>query len=232
MKRTVLVIAHNESLHIAECLESIENQAVSPDEILLIAHNCTDDTVAIAKKFPNIQIEEYYTDEKWPIYPRIRGFELAKNEVIACLDGDSIVDSDWLEKITKPLSEEGVIGVGGNIRFKSDFVGNICAWWFFGWWNLFPSFHFYFWGANFACKKSAYIQCGGLSPLLQLKEILKLHYWAEDCYLSLALEKYGKIFRATNALVYVYPKPKARLWLQKMNYQTSDKVKLFRFFKI
>lgn len=64
MKRTILIIAHNEALHIAECLESIEKQTVVPDEIILVAHNCTDDTVAIAKNFPNVRIEEYSTEEK------------------------------------------------------------------------------------------------------------------------------------------------------------------------
>jgi glycosyltransferase involved in cell wall biosynthesis len=64
MQRTVLIIAHNEATHISECLESLEKQTITPDEIILVAHNCTDETVVIAKKFPNIQIEELYTEEK------------------------------------------------------------------------------------------------------------------------------------------------------------------------
>lgn len=64
MKRTVLVIAHNEALHIAECLGSIEKQTVVPDEIILVAHNCTDDTAVIAKRFQGVRVEEYFTEGK------------------------------------------------------------------------------------------------------------------------------------------------------------------------
>lgn len=64
MKRTILIIARNEAAHIAECLESVGRQTVVPDEVLLIAHNCTDDTVNIAKNFPNVRIEEWLTKEQ------------------------------------------------------------------------------------------------------------------------------------------------------------------------
>lgn len=108
MKRTVLIIAHNEAAHIAECLESVGRQTLQPDEILLVAHNCTDETVNIAKKFPRVWIEELTTEECGPIYPRIRGFELATHEIIACIDGDGVADEDWLEKITKPLENKNI----------------------------------------------------------------------------------------------------------------------------
>lgn len=109
MKRTVLIVAHNEAAHIAECLESIERQTLQPDEILLVAHNCTDETVAIARKFPRVRIEELTTKERAPIYPRIRGFELATHEIIACIDGDGVADDDWLEHVTKPLEDTRVV---------------------------------------------------------------------------------------------------------------------------
>lgn len=109
MKRTVLIIAHNEAANIAECLESINQQTLQPDEILLVAHNCTDETVAIARKFQRVRIEELTTEERAPIYPRIRGFELATHEIIACIDGDGVADRDWLEKITKPLENKDIV---------------------------------------------------------------------------------------------------------------------------
>lgn len=48
MKTSILIIAHNEEKHIRECIESILSQTQEADEIVLIAHNCTDNTVKIA----------------------------------------------------------------------------------------------------------------------------------------------------------------------------------------
>lgn len=65
MKHTIsiLIIAHNEEKHIEKCLESIRQQSLVADEIILVAHNCTDKTVAIAKKYPEIQLHEYVSRE-------------------------------------------------------------------------------------------------------------------------------------------------------------------------
>jgi len=39
MKTSVLIIANNEEKHIAKCIESILNQTVNADEIVLLLHN-------------------------------------------------------------------------------------------------------------------------------------------------------------------------------------------------
>ncbi len=52
MKISVLIIAHNEEKYIAQCVESVLNQTKRPDEIVLLAHNCTDKTLEIARSFP------------------------------------------------------------------------------------------------------------------------------------------------------------------------------------
>ncbi len=103
MKISVLIIAHNEAGNIRACLESIQRQTLKPDEIILVAHNCTDNTVEIAKEILNKfqddgtvwRIVEEYSPEG-PLYARIRGFREATGEIIACIDGDSIAAKNWL----------------------------------------------------------------------------------------------------------------------------------------
>jgi glycosyltransferase involved in cell wall biosynthesis len=51
MKTSILIIAHNEEAHIRECIESIIHQSQKADEVVLIAHNCTDNTVSIAREY-------------------------------------------------------------------------------------------------------------------------------------------------------------------------------------
>jgi glycosyltransferase involved in cell wall biosynthesis len=64
MKTSILIIAYNEELHIRECIESILNQSQKTDEIILIAHNCTDNILNITQEYPTIQVYELKTDEK------------------------------------------------------------------------------------------------------------------------------------------------------------------------
>lgn len=44
----ILIPAHNESLLITETLRSIKPQLISPDRLVVVADNCTDDTAALA----------------------------------------------------------------------------------------------------------------------------------------------------------------------------------------
>lgn len=63
MQTSILIIAHNEEAHIRECIESVLNQSRKADEILLIAHNCTDRTADIAQEYPEIQLLKHNTKE-------------------------------------------------------------------------------------------------------------------------------------------------------------------------
>ena len=233
MKRTVLIIARNEATHIAECLESIGRQTVIPDELLLIAHNCTDNTVNITKNFPNVRIEELLTEEQWPIFARIRWFELATHEIVACIDGDSVAADDWLEIVTKPFKDEKVVWVGGHVSFRKSILANIMAMDFFLLWKYRRDFHFYFWGANFACRKSVYHLCGWLTLLIRLKKELSSNEYPDDCYLSLALEKFGRVVYEWRAKVATYPKNMNLFsWLSRGKRQDEDRKRLFRFFGV
>ncbi|MBU2103620.1 glycosyltransferase, partial [Patescibacteria group bacterium] len=73
MKTSVLIIAHNESKHIAGCIESLLSQTMQPDEIVLINHNSTDATGEIARKYPVTVVD--YEGPEGSVYARIKGFE-------------------------------------------------------------------------------------------------------------------------------------------------------------
>ena len=56
MRISVLIIAHNEEDKIKDCLCSVINQTIKPDDIILVAHNCTDRTIKVAQEFKTIKI--------------------------------------------------------------------------------------------------------------------------------------------------------------------------------
>ncbi len=202
MKVSVLVIAHNEEKRIRKCLVSLQNQTKIPDEIVVIAHNCTDNTIKIANEFSRVRVVACNTKEKGAIYARIQGFKEVTGDIIACIDGDSYASPQWIEKITKPFKDDLVVGAGGIIWFNG-IMANLATIGFFFLDPIFrPTYCFYFWGANFAVRKSAYNEVGGLEPLIVLKEKLRLHLMPDDAYLSLALMKRGRVVYTRSAPVY------------------------------
>lgn len=234
MSISILIVAHNEEKYIKKCLDSIKNQTRKPDEVLLIAHNCSDNTVDISKQYPFVKTIEYSGPEG-TIYARIRGFELVTGDVIACIDGDSYASPTWLEHITEPFSNDNsIVGIGGFVRFNG-FFANLASLGFFFFDPIFrPTYHFYFWGANFAVRKSEYEKTGGFTPLITLKEKLGLHLMPDDAYLSCALMKLGKIIFVYNAQVYsdsnFFTQSNAIKGMGKK--QNIDRLLLFRYFNL
>lgn len=204
MKTSILIIAHNEEAHIRECIESILHQSQKADEIILVAHNCTDKTADIAWEYPKITVLQHRTTETWPIPAREYGFAHVTGNIVACIDGDSYVDRNWLHEILIPFSQSEVHSVSGfPILLWNPRMSYL---WFLQWLPILKNiFDFYFWWGNFACRKSSYETVGGMSQCRDIWKNLHLHYPAEDCILSFLLQKEGKIVFIRKAKSYVYP---------------------------
>ncbi len=96
MKVSVVIPAYNEEKYIGTCLESLMQQEIKPDEIIVVNNNSTDKTVEIATKFPVRLVHE---KEQGMIPARNRGFNEAKYEIIARTDSDSKTDPQWVKHI-------------------------------------------------------------------------------------------------------------------------------------
>ena len=140
----VIVPVRNESQLLEKCLLSLANQAdlqgqpldSNRYEIILLANNCTDDSVAIAQRFsdqhPSLKLHiveqllppsEAYIGRVRQIlmdeaYYRLEGLRLAglreKRGVIASTDSDSIVSRNWIAATLLEISQ-GADAVGGRI---------------------------------------------------------------------------------------------------------------------
>lgn len=233
MKISVLIIAHNEEKHIHTCLESISHQTITPDEIVVIAHNCTDNTVSIAQSFKNVRVVEYAGPEGVP-YSRVKGFEEVTGDIVACLDGDSAVTTTWLKNITDPLIKNKKLSiVAGYVVLSNTLVSKIISFWQFIVIRklLRVRLHYFAWGSNFACRKSDYEHVGGIKPLITLRGKLNLHFWAEDVYISFALMQIGNIYFALNAKSYTQiPQWKLDIRTAPIKQWNSDNLMLLHYF--
>jgi glycosyltransferase involved in cell wall biosynthesis len=236
MNISVVVIAHNEEIWLKKCLDSLMGQNLKPSEIIVVLHNCTDKSKAIVENFP-VKIVECH-EEGGPIIARARGIEASSGEIICCTDGDCRAHKDWVKNISRVfVKNKNISIVGGYTKIQNNFFWKFSCWWQFviNRKILNEKNHRFVWGSNFAFRKDNYEKAGGLVPFLKIHTDLKINYWAEDLYLSLALQKVGRIFFATNALVYTLmppekASPKSQIEIVKK--QLEDNRKLFSFFKI
>lgn len=237
MKVSVLIIAHNEEKNIHESLSGILKQTKHPDEIIVICHNCTDNTAQIARHFKEVTVIE---DASPPgaVYARIRGFKEVLGDIICCLDGDTRIEKNWLEEIVWPFKNKEVVAVGTDVRVHGtilDYLGSL---------NYFHGIPFlvrfakekhplFFWGASFAIRKSAYDTMDGFNSFLDLREKLGLELMPDDWYLGIRLAKTGTLVTTRKTTAHAISKCK-NSWerLLQNRKQVRDGKKLYAHFNM
>lgn len=112
---SVVIPSYNSSAHIMNCLDSIYQQKTDlPYEVIVVDSSEEDICTLVHSRYPDIVVE--HTGKR--VYPgtaRNRGVELSKGNVIAFVDSDCVVDTDWLARIYKVHCDSGAV-VGGPIR--------------------------------------------------------------------------------------------------------------------
>ncbi|MEN9647612.1 MAG: hypothetical protein RLY57_416 [Candidatus Parcubacteria bacterium] len=192
MNISVVVIAHNEEKRIDACLQSLLHQTVQAQEIILIAHNCTDTTVRRAQVYQGVKIVEFNGPEGI-VHARVEGIMSATGDMLLCIDGDSIAAPDWVEVMSATLSKENRTLVGSWVRYRGT-----CFGWCFNFINKYMCNGVdkvnYLWGASFGffAKDSARVSAI-LKQSLKLSDQLVLSRNPDDFWLALFMSREGTI---------------------------------------
>ncbi len=125
---SVVIIARNEEENIARCIQSVLDAAKSVDskEIIFVDSVSSDRTVEIAKTFP-IKILQFREHEMVsPSAGRYIGTKNSNGNYVLYLDGDMVVNENWLNKAIDILEKnEKFAGVCGWINDLYTENGNI-----------------------------------------------------------------------------------------------------------
>lgn len=113
-KVSVYIPCFNEEKHIEECIKSVLRQTYPIDEILIIDDGCTDKTIEKASKY-NVKIFRN-KENKGLAFSRNKGILKAKNEFVASIDADVILDKKWLASIMKDFTSDKIVGACGNLE--------------------------------------------------------------------------------------------------------------------
>ncbi|MCX6816662.1 MAG: glycosyltransferase [Candidatus Beckwithbacteria bacterium] len=185
-KISVIVPAYNEAKSIGLCLTSLKNQDYRhPYEIIVVDNNSTDSTAAIAKKF-NIRVVS--ETKAGPGRARNAGAKVARGQILAFIDADSIAPSDWLDNINNAFSSQpDLAALVGIYRFHHKSKYRLIPFLIFPLGEMLNKMitgYFSFGGANFAIKKKVFTTVGGFDSKF---------FSFEDMELARRVSRVGKI---------------------------------------
>ena len=231
LQRTVVLIpAHNEEQQIGAALESVLAQTYRPDLIVVVADNCTDRTVEIARSYERVLVMETVDNahrkagalnQAWWRYCQDARFVLT-------MDADTVLDPRCLERMrAQAVDEPEIGGLCGRPLTKPRAPGTS------GWgallWRLL-ALDFAMYDQSLARRKYATEVLGGFGSLFRnraLRDVAERHGnpWAvdsivEDYRLSLYLRESGwKIQVTPHALAYTdTPVTLRELWRQRIRW--------------
>lgn len=121
MKLSVVIPAYNEAKDIVGCLESLADQTI-PFQLVLVDDGSTDQTKKIIKayekKFTTLLFLE--SAHQGPASARNLGAASATGDMFVFVDADMTFDSQFLKDLTKPITEKKAKGT----FTKNEYVGN------------------------------------------------------------------------------------------------------------
>lgn len=120
---SVVIPAYNEEAVIEQCIESVVNQTIPAYEIIIVDNNSTDKTARIVRRlqrhYPKATIRLLHKRSRQGITPaRNHGFNSARGEIIGRLDADSMIEPDWIERISTYFRDHpGIAAITGPVSY-------------------------------------------------------------------------------------------------------------------
>ncbi|MEY3933865.1 MAG: hypothetical protein RLZZ606_464 [Actinomycetota bacterium] len=124
---TALIPAHNEEKLIGATIQSLMNQDRKPDRIIVVADNCTDNTVEVAKSFGVEVFVSVDNDKKKAgalnqvlatILP-----DLGENDTVMIMDADTVLRQGFLSAAAKRFTDDRGLSAVGGLFFGEDVPG-------------------------------------------------------------------------------------------------------------
>jgi len=174
---SVVIIARNEANNIARCIESVLHATENwpQTEILLVDSNSSDETVALAKRYP---INIVRLKPSWVLSAaagRFIGTIFTTGDLIQFIDGDMELDRDWLHYSLKYIQENPSVAVVGGYRRDVHLInGKIASEVDWGRDPLGRQLEVKYIGGAMLCRRDAILEVGGFQPYLKGEEEVDL----------------------------------------------------------
>ena len=100
---SLVIPTYNRIMKLFQLLKSLNQLTPLPDEVIIIDDHSTDQTPELLKRWKELNngISKKIVlknQNKGPAHSRNIGIELATNKLVAFVDDDVVIKSDWIEK--------------------------------------------------------------------------------------------------------------------------------------
>lgn len=118
MTVTGLIPAHNEESGISDTIDSMLRQTVPFDEIIVVADNCSDQTVSIAKAMGVTVLETPEGVGGSKAKAQNYGLEFVTTDLVLPVDADTLLAPDYLEIIVPVMHDPDVAIAAGCVQSR------------------------------------------------------------------------------------------------------------------
>ena len=190
---TAIVCAHNEAQYLPACLYSLLAQSRPPDDILVINNASTDETGAVAREIPRVQVVD--EPRKGLVVARETARRVATGDILVYLDADCRAPLTWLARVERRfLRDPALLALSGPYRYYDwDWYGRLLIRAYDV--TLAPATQLLvkyllrigtvFYGGNFAVRREALEAIGGFDTTIE--------FHGEDTNLGRRLFAAGKV---------------------------------------
>ncbi|MGN0449252.1 MAG: glycosyltransferase family 2 protein [Ruminococcus sp.] len=114
-KISIIVAAYNVSKYIEKCVGSILSQSYENIEVIIVEDGSTDETPKICDRLAKTdnRIKVIHQDNQGLSEARNNGIKAASGDLISLIDGDDVVESDFLQNMISVMGEDIHVVIGG-----------------------------------------------------------------------------------------------------------------------
>ncbi len=98
--------------YLVQAVRSVQNQRTRPHEIIVVVDHNPGLLARVQAELPGVIVVDNH-EPKGTSGAKNSGAARATGSLVAYLDDDAVAEPDWLERLTAPLSDPAVLGVGG-----------------------------------------------------------------------------------------------------------------------
>lgn len=184
---SIIIPAHNEQQYMTGCLQSLHGLAQIAYEIIVVDSASNDRTVEISKEMGAEVIE--LKEKTFPGIGRNIGAKAAKGRVLAFIDADVVVSSQWIARVEQLVKDEDgplVDSIVGDTYQNSMEESAIEKYWFT---EMRKNQKSYINGGNILITKKNYAEMNGFSEHLETGEDVDFCDRGRDQGLHLVLDE-------------------------------------------